>query len=269
MTELDPRIQASIDRSRSGDYGPPAGVEERMLAQFHARLGGPPDGDPGGSEAGPGPKITAGDQLLHAIKIAAAVVGLTAAGLGGVAVAGKTLRAARSPGDTIVETNADPKLEPPTSDPSTKLEAATTPPDPSGEPPTQADTSEASTSAPASPSSPARPRSPSSAPAGAATTLAAELQLIRAARNAPPSQALELLDRHAEQFAEGELCDEREGLRIIALCDLERFDAAGLASKRFVAGSPGALLMQRVASACGDQISWPTTDSKPAGNRSN
>ncbi|WP_181198095.1 hypothetical protein, partial [Enhygromyxa salina] len=99
-------------------------------------------------------------------------------------------------------------------------------------------------------------------------TLAAELKLIQAAREAPPSEALALLERHAEQFGAGELSNERESLRVIALCELDRRAEAQRASERFIARHPGALLIARVRTACANKISLPTTDLGGAGNGS-
>lgn len=274
MTELDPRIQASIGRSlRQGSHSPPAGVEHHMLAQFHAGRGGPPsggesggesggDGGLGGADGGLGASVAAGGQLVHAIKIAAAIVGLTAAGLGGVWLVGTAVRANQLHADVVVDVSPDPELESPRPIPGPGADAT-----PISAVTTQAEPSEASESTAASRIPRGRP-APSPASENSPATLAAELQLIRAARSVPAAQALELLDRHAEQFAEGELSSEREGLRIIALCELERFDEAQRAGQRFVAASPGALLLQRVRSACGDKISLPTTESKSAGDRS-
>jgi hypothetical protein len=258
MTQLDPRIQSAIGRSQAS-HSPPAGCEDAMLAQLHARLGGPPDGGDGGA-GGAGPSYTAGAQLVHALQITAAVVSLTAAGLGGLWLVGKAVRAAEGPERVSVDASmdVDDRAEPSDLEVERFVETEARLTD--TEPTARVETLE---SVPVRQSSPARPTSASSP-----STLAAELQLIRAARNAPPLQALELIDRHAEQFAEGELSNEREGLRVIALCELGRVDEARGASERFVARSPGALLIQRVSNGCRDQFSFPTTESQPAGNRS-
>jgi hypothetical protein len=255
MTQLDPRIPSALGRSRAS-HSPPAGCEDAMLAQFHARLGGPPDGGDGGA----GPSYTAGAQLVYGVQIVAAVVGLTAAGLGGLWLGGKAIRAANVPDHVRVDASEDDRPEPEV-EPPTNTEARL----PGTEPTAPV---EALEFAPLPQSSPARPTSASSPPTTSPTTLGAELQLIRAARDAPPLEALELIDRHAEQFPNGELSLEREGLRVIALCELGRLDEARRASERFVARSPGALLIQRVSTGCRDQISLPTTESQPAGNRS-
>jgi hypothetical protein len=260
MTQLDPRIQSAIVRSRA-NHSPPAGCEDAMLAQFHARLGGPPAGGDGGV-GGAGPSYTAGAQVVHALKIAAAVMGLTAAGLGGVALVGKAVRAARAPDEVSIDASVDDRVD--------------TRPDMQAEPPAIVEASPTSSTPPPAEApetgslrraTPTRP-APASASTDARTTLAAELQLIQAARSAPPLQALELIDRHAEQFADGELSNEREGLRVIALCELGRLDEAQRASEGFIARSPGPLLMQKVSTRCREQIILPTTESQRAGNRS-
>jgi hypothetical protein len=253
MTQLDRQIHAAIGRSRAS-HSPPAGCEDAMLAQFHARLDGPPDGgDVGGGTAGP--SYTAGAQLVHGLKIVAAVVGLTAAGVGGLALVGKAMRAAEAPDQVTIEDRVEPRPEPKAELPA---EAKLPSPEPAVE--------DEPKSAPIR--QPSRPTPASQAAKGSPNTLAAELQLIRTARNATPLEALELIDRHAEQFPDGELRNERESLRVITLCELGRLDEARRAGEHFVATSPGALLLQRVANGCGDRISLPTTESQPAGNRS-
>lgn len=258
MTQLDPRIPSALGRSRAS-HSPPAGCEDAMLAQFHARLGGPPDGGDGGA-SGAGSSYTAGAQLVYGLKIVAAVVGLTAAGLGGLWLGGKAIRAAQGDDEMSVDASDDDRPDPEV-EPRTNTEARLPGTEPT--PPV-----EALESAPLPQPSPARPTSASSPPTTSATTLGAELQLIQAARGAPPSEALEQIDLHAEQFPNGELSLEREGLRVIALCELGRLDEAQRASERFVARSPGALLIQRVSTGCSGKISLPTTESQPAGNRS-
>jgi hypothetical protein len=262
MTQLDPHIQTVLGRSRAS-HSPPAGCEDAMLAQFHARLGGPPDGSDGGV-GGAGPSYTAGAQLVYGLQIVAAVVGLTTAGLGGLWLGGKATRAAEAPDQVMIDASEDgrPELE---AELPANTEATLT-----GTEPTAATEvlEPAPLGQPLGQPSPPRPAPASLTATKSPTTLAAELQLIRGARDAPPLQALELIDRHAEQFTNGELSNEREGLRVIALCELGRLDEARRASERFVARSPGALLIQRVSTACRDQISLPTTESLSAGNRS-
>ncbi|PRQ06311.1 hypothetical protein [Enhygromyxa salina] len=263
MTELDPRIHASIGRSlRQGSHSPPAGVEDHMLAQFHAALGGPPDGGLSGAEPGSGPALAGGGQVVHAIKIVAAVIGLTTVGLGGVALVGKVVRGARTERAPIVSASLEPD---PAEGVSQESELVANEAVDSSAPPEPPEVVEPSPST-SQPSS-ARTPSPTSTSSSASATLAAELQLIRAARNAPAAQALALLDQHAEQFPNGELANEREGLRVIALCELDRFDEAQRAGERFVAGSPGKLLVQRVESACRNKFSLPTTEPEVAGHR--
>ncbi|KIG19117.1 hypothetical protein DB30_04582 [Enhygromyxa salina] len=280
MTELDPRIHASIGRSlRHGSHSPPPGAEDRMLAQFHAGLGGPPDGGTGGADAGAGPSLAASGQVVHAIKIVVAVVGLTAAGLGGVAVVGKAVQGGRAAEVPAITAPADPQpprsaagfvggdqLAGPPADTAADAESGS---------PTEPGARPGSSSGPVSAKAPAVALPPTDAssnlslpPDNPGPALAAELKLIRAARSArDPARALELLDQHATQFPNGELGSEREGLRVIALCQLERDADAQHAGAQFMVRSPGALLIQRVQAACGNKISLPTTEPKPAGNR--
>lgn len=267
MTELDPRIAAAIERSRAS-RSPPAGHEQRMLAQFRARLDGPVEaaGDAldhgahaSGVGSGAGSGAAGGTQVVHALKIVGAVIGLWAAGLAGVAAVAKAVRDDDGASTAVIVESrvADHPVVQPSGEPEPIAEIeAPSPAEPEPEP----DQLEA---APNRAAAPARPATRSNSPA----TLGAELQLIRAARSAAPLDALELLDRHAEQFADGELSSEREGLRVIALCKLGRGEQAQQASERLLARDPGALLLQKVADACRQQISLPTTNSPAAGNR--
>ena len=264
MSEIDQRTSNAIAQLRDA-WSPPNGSEDRMLADFHARLG--PSGDGGdGGDGGELPGGGAGGQWIYVAKIVGAVVGLTAAGLGGLAVAAKLVRTLDRPEPpreraAVIATNEiDRELErglEPSVEPSSDLDAA------------------APTSVEQSPSEPeleaataSAPPKPKVARESQQVDLAAELALIQAARAAESEQALVLLERHAREFPNGALSSEREALRAVASCTLDRLDDARVAVERLSALEPGPLLRKRVQAACGKKLELPTTDSARGGDGS-
>jgi hypothetical protein len=85
-------------------------------------------------------------------------------------------------------------------------------------------------------------------------TVRAESSLVGRARAAlrdeDPATALRLLDEHARRFPTGELEQERELLRISALCDAGRAAAARKAAHSFRAAYPGSPLLGHLGSTC-------------------
>ncbi len=259
MIKLDPRVHEAIAQSRSSSHGPPPGHEEQMLAQFHARLGGPPTD--GGIDPSAGASVSAAGSVVHALKICAAVVGLTAAGLGGLWAVGAATRAL---GENQADVDRAPSIaSAPVDRQPSKAEAE---PRPLAPVPEQPDAAAAPAitpaTAPASKTEQPLPTSSQATEAGAssASTLAAELALLDEAQRASPADALVLLERHAKEFPTGELRHERDSLRIIALCDLDRSSDAQEAVDRFVAAKPGPLLIRRALDRCGKKVSVPPTD---------
>jgi hypothetical protein len=270
MSEMDHRTsnaiaEQSVRRAAAdlrAEWSPPSGAEERMLADFHARLG-PPDGGGDGGElaggdGGASSAATAGQGVYFA-KIVGAVAGLTAAGLGGLVIAAKLVGTHEAP-EPPRERAAVIAIEDrePLAEPSVERDEAASPiledaPEPELE------------SAPIASVSPKRDKL---ARESQQVDLAAELALIQRARTAEPEQALALLDRHAREFSKGALSSEREALRAVASCKLDRLDDARAAIERLSALDPGPLLRQRVRAACGDQLDFSTTDSTRGGDRS-
>lgn len=187
MSEFDARTERALEllRARSS---PPAGVEDGMLADFHATLdGGGPDG--GGGEGGP---TGGGGQLVYAAKIAGAVSGLTAAGFGALWLVASLVRGPASPPPKpdarpgAVQAAAPARLEgadhrpAPAVAPTPAPEAVSPAPAPAAPAPTPAAPSKLA-------SRPAASASPEPSPT---STLAAELALIHAARDATPERLL-------------------------------------------------------------------------------
>lgn len=253
MTELDPQLQALFARSRP-QLSPPSGAEGRMLADFRARLDGPPGATESPQQpessvdpsAGPSPTggLAAKAQLVHGLKIAGAIVSLSTIGIGGLWAVGQGARGREAP-PAVVATEASP---------ASKEASSTSPePEPSPLPPTVESSTgteaEAELEGPKDSPRGFRPKQGEPAPKAGAT-LAAELRLIQAARAAPPAQALELLDRHAAEFPTGELKLERVALQAVALCELGRLDEAQSARASLTKADLSPLLRTKVEAAC-------------------
>lgn len=95
-----------------------------------------------------------------------------------------------------------------------------------------------------------------SAPATAVDELRAEMALIREARQAlraaRPEGALEVLDAHARAFPEGQMREDREVLRIEALCAAGKAPQARAEAQLFLRAFPGSAHAQRVRSICAE-----------------
>ncbi len=156
------------------------------------------------------------------------------------AVPGRSGRSEASPG-------TNPSLEVPSELPGDLLEAEALRPD---EPEPAA--------ASASGSPPPRSRRvppPSSGDAGPAqTSLAAEMALLRRARAAlrqgDAPGALAVLGRHARRFPRGQMLEDRQALRVQALCDAGRPRQAREAAAAFVAAHPGSPHAGRIKKTC-------------------
>ena len=255
MSELDPNLRALLSRSHES-LGPPPGVEARMLADFHGRIGGGPAPDPGpsGLELG-APASSSVGTLAYGLKVVGAVLGLTAAGVGGLWLVGQATRPVVDPAPVSAVVLDEGSVE------GAEVEDLAV----------EDSAAERSATEPSATGRSADEPAPTSAPAGSvdalpavskvsaastredptsAATLAAELKLIRAARAAPPEQALELLDRHARDFPAGELLSEREALRAVSLCGLGRDADAAQARAKLERLDPGPLLRDKVRKAC-------------------
>ena len=107
----------------------------------------------------------------------------------------------------------------------------------------------------------ARPEAPadrsepvSAAPPAAASSLAEEVAVLRAAdlalRHGDSALALRGFEEHARRFPQGALREEAEGGRIVALCGLGREEGQARAT-RFAQAHPRSLALHRVLAACG------------------
>jgi hypothetical protein len=64
-----------------------------------------------------------------------------------------------------------------------------------------------------------------------------------------PARALVFLEQHAQRFARGELCEEREAMRINVLVQLGRKDEAKAGGDAFAARFPNSIMGASVRAA--------------------
>jgi hypothetical protein len=85
----------------------------------------------------------------------------------------------------------------------------------------------------------------------------AEILLIRAALTAlnrhDPERTLRLLRQHQIEYPQGVMGEERDGLRIIALCESGRFEEGRQESQAFLRNAPHSPLSGRLRSTCWEQ----------------
>jgi hypothetical protein len=90
----------------------------------------------------------------------------------------------------------------------------------------------------------------------ATSDLEGEARLLEQAdadlRRGDASAALLRLTEHAEKYPTGALREEREGIRVVALCRAGREAEGKAAAQRFLARSPRSALATRIRAACGD-----------------
>jgi hypothetical protein len=104
--------------------------------------------------------------------------------------------------------------------------------------------------APAVPSTPDVPESVTAAPVDG---LEAELSLVRAAHDAlragQPALALERTEEHRRAYPDGTLAEERDALRVCAICALGRSDSQAEA-QTFLSNHPASPFVTRIREAC-------------------
>jgi hypothetical protein len=87
----------------------------------------------------------------------------------------------------------------------------------------------------------------------AASSLDEERALIAQAQAAlgaqDPKRAMAALEQHAVRFPNGQLSEERDGLRVVAGCDLGRTDARTRADQ-FLRARPRSPLAPRIRAEC-------------------
>ncbi|MFV8755451.1 hypothetical protein ACNOYE_33295 [Nannocystaceae bacterium ST9] len=243
MTQLDERTRRALLAADD----PPRGMQDRIYRAIVVG-GGPPAGGEGEPSGGAGLDLPlasgGGFEFAFAAKVVGATIGLTSSGLVVLALAGAGIRAIDRPEPAHVAVEARTHDEP---------SAASTSEPP--RPPTQEDATtivavEPSSAGDDEPVATTTIRTPSE-PAASGSTLEAELALIEAARAATdPADILAALERHRDEFPSGVLADEREVMRIEALCGLGRIADAERVAAAFVAAKPSHPLRSRVEPAC-------------------
>jgi hypothetical protein len=98
---------------------------------------------------------------------------------------------------------------------------------------------------------------PSPSSAAEVDELRAEMALIRTARQAlqagRPARALEVLDAHARAFPAGQMREDRQVLRIEALCAAGKAPQARAEVSLFLRAFPGSAHAQRVRASCAER----------------
>jgi hypothetical protein len=94
-------------------------------------------------------------------------------------------------------------------------------------------------------------------PARVAADLEGEARLLEQAdadlRRGDATAALRRLAEHAARYPSGALREEREGVRVVALCRAGRAAEGRAAADRFLARSPRSTLAPRIRAACGSE----------------
>lgn len=251
MDELDPRLRSLLNAAQEGD-DPSEHDAARVRAAVALTL----------AEAAPGagkPASGGASSILKWLGIGVVASGLIAAGiaLNQRAPSDAPRDAPRAPqaiAAPAVPQAPEPPRPPPKAPAPEAASAAT------AAPPVEAALPEA----PASPATHKQPRRalaprvvPEPAPEPIKSTGPSELSLIRSAtgalRDAQPSEAIRLLEQHAQLYPEGILKQERQGLQVLALCALGTTSQALHERERFLKAAPHSPLAGRVEAACGDR----------------
>lgn len=264
MNELGKDAMALLDAARDGDE-PGAADVARVRARLGAKLA------IGAAAAGAAVTVAATSSAGSAGAGSASAAGAIGAGLGGAAVVGAAApiglgmkillvlgtATALSVGAVSYVESSGPPQAPSSSAPRATARAsvvATAAPSvPSLAPVAAVAAVAASASAAPQPSVVAA--APVAAPAPA-SSLVLELDLIREAHAAMQSgdaaRALVLVDEHARRHPAGALAEEREALRVLALCRLGRAAESRAAADRFLKAFARSPHASRVRATCAE-----------------
>lgn len=236
MTDLSPRLCALVDaeRSRPPPSADLASACWQRIADDAARGNFPTLDVP------PPPRRHGGKLLLAFLVI-------------GGALAAATYFGRADPPAVLPRPDAPPPRSPA---PITIPSVAQTPPplEPPHVAPAAPSLPLAPTSPPPSPVREAPPTRPSRVPSGDADTFAAELRLIAAGQAAltagDHAAALRQADLHKKTFPNGHFSEDRDALRVIALCGSQapRWQAT---ARTFTRSHPRSIHLDRIREACG------------------
>jgi len=290
MSDLSPGARAIIDQARDAD-GPSPADRARIRASLYAQIGllgsVAASGNAGGGGLGAGDGVGAAASAAgstSAAKLALAVMVALGLGIGGYFLASKrgpvppdaepavSLAPAPSPPSPLPEVSPAP-AEIATPAPASKPDPVPVQPAPTDAKPGLERSSarrskprsapRARSSAPRSTNEPGteprgEPKSgPEAGPAGSTVAaLGEESRLIRDARRAlregDAATALQRMTEHQERFRDGQLVQERQALRIIALCKLDRVEQAQREATVFTSRWPNSPHGARIRASCPD-----------------
>ena len=252
MSDLSPDAQRLLRDARAFDE-PSAADAQRVHASVLAKVG---------VAVGAGAGITAATTSLAASPIA--VLGVTAMKLGAaIVVAGGIATASyvafRAPSSkprptlvAVVESPKAPSPEAPAPEARAQVPSSTNDiaPRMSEAQPPHAKAGRSRRSAPAPVDQMER------APRATPPDLEGEAHLLEQAdadlRRGDAQAALGRLAEHAARYPSGALREEREGIRVVALCRAGREAEGKAAADKFLARSPRSTLAARIRAACGD-----------------
>ncbi|MCU0702150.1 MAG: hypothetical protein MUC96_37110 [Myxococcaceae bacterium] len=257
MNSLDPKSREVL-RAGQADEGPTAADRERLRQKLAVALAtgaaGPELPEPPAAVAkGLGLRaVVGGVGVVSAVVIGVAAVVATRPPVHPPVVQARPVAVAAAP-------EVEPEVEPAEVSPQ---EAPTEPPSAPGPAPRVVKKAVKKVVRPPEPAAPPVTPVVVAPPTGASPPVAspspdeleAETQGLRevqlALRARQPGRALELLDQQDARFSRGQLRQEREGARVLALCATDA-KAGGEALERFRAAHPTSPLLARLKGACG------------------
>jgi hypothetical protein len=250
MNELSAEARELLREARSFDE-PSAGDAERVHASVLAKVG---------IAVGAGAAVVAATKSIAASPAAALgatlfKVGTAVVLAGGLATASYV--AWRSPAvNPAPVTIAEPRVphaapETPDRETASALVPSATSDVPRALEPPVAPPAKAVRARPSAPPASDRARAPRATP-----DLEGEARLLEQAdadlRRGDANAALSRLAEHATRYPSGALREEREGVRVVALCRAGREAEGKAAAQRFLARSPHSALATRIRAACGE-----------------
>ncbi len=257
MSDLEPLSDLArelLDEERDAIAARPE-LSGRVMAKLEAALGpnlgfdangggdgggqGPGEGSGGHGHGGAAPAATGAGASLGGAKLAAVLATTFAVGTGaGVALDRTTAAPAPAPAPATTVTVYLPAPSPPNPAVTSTVTTPASAPSPS-----------------ASAAASAAPHASSTAAGDPKSDLARERELIDAARagvaRGHADAALSAVNRHEREFPQGQLREEREGLRILALAAQGRTAEARSFAARFRKSYPQSVLMPQVDAALG------------------
>ena len=251
---MSDELQRILDAERAAPPQPPVGSAsagwQRLQRSIVAAAPAPFDLPPPGVETLAVAKTGAGLGLVGKVLATTVIVGATTTA---VVVARPEPTPAPTVARAVHEDAPRPRARPPAARAPTSAAIPPAVVDPGGEvPPAPAPVPE--------PLPAERVRKPKSAtvptppPIVDASALEREAALVAASQRAlaqnRPERALDLLEQHARTFPHGGMAEDRDALRVVALCAAGRTDDAATQRTKFFRRWPKSLHASRVRAAC-------------------